>query len=110
MVTIPAGGSELVRWEVTVEDVPFADLTFRVQGGDYVDATKPTLGVGPDNMIPVSRYDAQDFTGTAGELDEAGRLVEAVLLPPNVDPPARIGGYQVQRLARSSTARSTGSA
>jgi alpha-2-macroglobulin len=86
VVTIPTGGSERVRWELTVEDVPFADLTFRVQGGDYVDATKPTLGVGPDNMIPVYRYDAQDFTGTAGELDEAGRLVEAVLLPPNVDP------------------------
>jgi hypothetical protein len=86
VVTIPAGGSELVRWEVSVEDVPFADLTFRVQGGDYSDATKPTLGTGPDNMIPIYRYDAQDFTGTAGELDEAGRVVEAVLLPPNVDP------------------------
>ncbi len=86
VVSIPAGGSELVRWEVTVDDVPIADLTFRVQGGDYSDATKPTLGVGPDNMIPVYRYDAQDFAGTAGELDEAGRIVEAVLLPPNVDP------------------------
>jgi uncharacterized protein YfaS (alpha-2-macroglobulin family) len=83
---IPAGSSELVRWEVTVEDVPFADLTFRVQGGDYSDATKPTLGTGPDNMIPIYRYDAQDFTGTAGELDGAGRRVEAVLLPPNADP------------------------
>ena len=86
VVTIPAGSSELVRWEVTVEDVPYADLTFRVQGGDYSDATKPTLGTGPDNMIPVYRYNAQDYTGTAGELDEAGRRVEAVLLPPNVDP------------------------
>ncbi len=86
VVSIPDGGSELVRWEVSVEDVLFADLTFSVQGGDYRDATKPTVGSGPDNMIPVYRYDAQDFTGTAGELDEAGSRVEAVLLPPNVDP------------------------
>ncbi len=85
-ITVPAGGSQLVRWEVVVEDVPFADLTFLVQGGDYRDATKPALGVGPDNLIPIYRYDAQDFTGTAGELDSAGRRVEAVLLPPNVDP------------------------
>ncbi|MFN2138551.1 MAG: Ig-like domain-containing protein [Candidatus Promineifilaceae bacterium] len=85
-ITVAANGSELVRWEVTVEDVPYADLTFRVQGGDYSDATKPPLGEGPDNLIPVYRYDAQDFTGTAGDLDEEGRRVEAVLLPPNVDP------------------------
>ncbi len=74
-----------MRWDVTVGDVPFADLTFRVHGGDYSDATKPPLGVGPDNLIPVYRYNAQDFNGTAGELDEEGRRVEAVLLPPNAD-------------------------
>jgi uncharacterized protein YfaS (alpha-2-macroglobulin family) len=84
-ITVPANGSERVRWQVTVDDVPFADLTFRVEGGDYRDASKPQLGVGPDNLIPVYRYNAQDFAGTAGELDEEGRRVEAVLLPPNVD-------------------------
>ncbi len=85
MVNVPAGGSRLVRWEVLVEDVPFADLTFRVQGGEYRDASKPPLGEGPDNLIPVYRYNAQDFTGTAGELDEEGQRVEAVLLPEAAD-------------------------
>ena len=86
MVTVAAGGSQLVRWETLVEDVPFADLTFRVAGGDYRDASKPPLGVGPDNLIPVYRYNAQDFNGTAGELNEQGRRVEGVLLPPAADP------------------------
>ena len=86
VVTVPAGGSQLVRWEANVDDIPFADLTFRVEGGGFRDATKPPLGVGPDNLIPVYRYNAQDFSGTAGELDEEGRRVEAVLLPPNADP------------------------
>ncbi len=85
-ITVPAGGSQLVRWDVNVEDVPFVDLTFRVEGGGFRDASKPPLGIGPNNLIPVYRYNAQDFTGTAGELDEEGRRVEAVLLPPNADP------------------------
>lgn len=84
-VTVPANGQQLVRWEVTVEDVEFADLTFRVEGDGYSDATKPTFGVGPDNVVPVYRYDGEDIVGTSGVLQEAGRRVEAVLLPANVD-------------------------
>lgn len=84
-VTVPANGRELVRWPVTVDDATFADITFRVEGGGYSDATKPTLGVGPDNLIPVYRYSAPDNVGTSGVLDEAGRRVEAILLPANAD-------------------------
>lgn len=93
-VSVPANGRSLARWEVTVDDVEFADLTFRAEGGGYSDATKPSFGVGPDNQIPVYRYDAQDFVGTAGELDEAGRRVEAVVLPPYVD--TRRGSVDLQ--------------
>ncbi len=85
VVDVPADGQTLVRWTVTVEDVEFADLTFRVSGGEFSDATKPPLGVGPDNMIPVYRFSAADTVATAGTLDEAGRRVEAVVLPENVD-------------------------
>lgn len=84
-ITIPANGRELVRWPVTVDDVEYADLTFRVAGGDYSDATKPTFGVGPDNLIPVYRYNAPDNVATSGVLDAAGRRVEAILLPANAD-------------------------
>ncbi len=55
-VNVPAGGQRLVRWEVTVDDLPYADLTFRVEGGDYSDATKPPLGhwrQQPDSYLPL---------------------------------------------------------
>ena len=84
-VTVPAGGRQLVRWDVTVDDVTAADLTFRVEGGGFSDASKPTIGVGPDALLPVYRYDGRDFVATAGELDADGRRVEALVLPAGVD-------------------------
>ncbi|MCB8923281.1 MAG: Ig-like domain-containing protein [Ardenticatenaceae bacterium] len=84
-VTVPAHGQTLVRWEVSVDDGTAVDLTFRVSGGGFSDATKPSFGVGPDNMIPVYRYDAEDVVGTSGVLAENGRQVEAILVPPNAD-------------------------
>jgi alpha-2-macroglobulin len=81
-VSVPAGGQRLVRWPVTVLDVTAADLTFRAEGGGYSDATKPSFGEGPDRLVPVYRYDAEDLVGTAGVMEEAGQRVEAFLLPP----------------------------
>ncbi|MCB8937108.1 MAG: Ig-like domain-containing protein [Ardenticatenaceae bacterium] len=83
-VTVPANGQMLVRWPVTVENVAGVDLTFRVAGGEYRDATKPTISDG--NEIPVYRYTGDDIVATAGQLDDAGNRVEAILLPPGVDP------------------------
>lgn len=104
-VVVAAGGRQLVQWEVTVDDVQFADLTFRAAGGDYRDTTRPAFGVGPDRLIPVYRYSARDIVGTAGVLDEAGRRVEAILLPPQMD--TRLGRLQVQ-LSPSLAAALTG--
>ncbi len=84
-VTVPADGRVRVTWPVTVQDLPTADITFRVAGGDFSDASKPTMGVGPDALLPIYRYDGRDFVATAGELDEAGRRVEALVLPQGVD-------------------------
>ncbi len=84
-VTVPANSQQLVRWPVLVNDVAWADLTFRVSGGGFSDATKPTFGIGPNNELPIYRYTGQDFVGTAGVLAEAGRQVEAILLPDGVD-------------------------
>jgi hypothetical protein len=90
-VNVPANGQVLVSWETAVNDATFvdgqafADFTFRVSGGGYSDATKPTFGVGPDNLIPIYRYNAQDIVGTSGELDTQGSRVESILLPPGVD-------------------------
>ncbi|WP_420631052.1 Ig-like domain-containing protein [Candidatus Leptofilum sp.] len=82
-VTVPANGQMLVRWPVTVQDVAGVDLTFRVEGGGYSDATKPAISDGGE--IPVYRYTGNDVVATAGQLDAAGNRVEAILLPPGVD-------------------------
>ena len=82
-VSVPANGQMLVRWPVTVNNVTGVDLTFRVEGGGYADASKPTFG---DGDIPVYRYVADDIVATAGQLDEVGRRVEAILLPPRSRP------------------------
>jgi alpha-2-macroglobulin len=84
-VTIAAGGHVLVQWPITAEDYPFADLLFRVSGGGYQDATTPTFGVGDNNQIPILRYAGQDWVASSGLLDEAGRRIEGVLLPPEFD-------------------------
>jgi hypothetical protein len=94
IVTVEGNGRSLVRWPVTVADVEFADLTFRAQADEYSDATKPSFGVGPEKLIPVYRYDAPDTVGTSGVMEEAGRRVEAALLPDNID--TRRGAMDVQ--------------
>ena len=94
VITVAANGRSLVRWPVTVADVEFADLTFRAKAGDYSDATKPSFGVGPEQLIPVYRYDAPDTVGTSGVMTEAGSRVEAALLPDNID--TRRGSMDVQ--------------
>ncbi|MCB8943911.1 MAG: Ig-like domain-containing protein [Ardenticatenaceae bacterium] len=92
-VSIAANSQELVRWPVTVNDVQWADLTFRVAGGGFSDASKPTFGEGDDQLIPVYRFNAEDVVGTSGVLAESGRRVEALLLPPNAD--TRIGAVDI---------------
>ena len=84
-VTVAAGDKAVARWQVSVDNGDFADLTFRVNGGGFSDATKPSFGVGEDNLIPVVNFTAQDVVGTSGELEGDGRRVEAILLPPGVD-------------------------
>ncbi|MGB3714627.1 MAG: MG2 domain-containing protein, partial [Candidatus Promineifilaceae bacterium] len=60
-ILIPAEGREVVRWTATVDDVRFADLTFRVEGGGYRDASKPTFGIAPNQLLPVVRYSGEDI-------------------------------------------------
>lgn len=93
-LTLPANSNQLVRWSVRVQDVNAVDLTFRVSAGGYSDASKPTVSAQADGLLPVYRYNAPDIVGTAGSLDDAGRRVEAILLPPGLD--AGLGSVDVR--------------
>ncbi|MDX1616307.1 MAG: Ig-like domain-containing protein, partial [Candidatus Promineifilaceae bacterium] len=93
-ISLPDGQRQLVRWTATVNDVRSVDMTFRAEAGEYRDATKPTFGIPPDQLVPVVRYAGEDFVGTAGVIEEAGRTVEAILLPESVD--ERQGDVQMQ--------------
>jgi uncharacterized protein YfaS (alpha-2-macroglobulin family) len=85
LISLPAGSQSRVDWNLTVQDVDGVDLTFYVSGDGLSDASKPTIGSAVDGILPVLRYEAPDTAATAGELPEAGRLVEAVNLPRRYD-------------------------
>jgi uncharacterized protein YfaS (alpha-2-macroglobulin family) len=78
---IGAGERVEVFWNVTALDVENVDLVFSAQGGGLSDASKPTLGIPPDQLLPVYRFEAPETVGTAGTLDEATTRVEAIVLP-----------------------------
>jgi hypothetical protein len=85
-VTIEAGSRARVEWTVTVEDVPYVDMTFFAIGQNGAqDAAKPSLATGPDGTIPVYRYTAPDTVGTGGVLRTGGSRTEAISLPPRLD-------------------------
>lgn len=87
VVEIPAGGRQRVNWDVRILDVPAVDLTFFANGndGEFTDATKPTLGQGEDNLLPVYKYEVPETVGTGGFLTEGGSRSEIVALPRTYD-------------------------
>jgi len=85
IVTIAPHARELVQWGIVVDDVEFVDITIVAESGEYRDATKPSFGIPPEQLLPAYRYDGRDVVGTSGVLDENARRVEAILLPEGVD-------------------------
>ncbi len=79
--TIPSGGRQRVEWLATVDDASVIDLTFFAQGGEFTDASKPPLGQGDNQLLPVYKYEVPETVGTAGVLNEAGSVTEAIPLP-----------------------------
>ncbi|MBN8619000.1 MAG: alpha-2-macroglobulin, partial [Anaerolineae bacterium] len=80
---IPSGGRQRVEWVGTAQDVPTIDLTFFVNGADgaFTDASKPPLGQGDNQLLPVYKYEVPEVVGTAGVLRESGSVTEAIVLP-----------------------------
>ena len=84
-LSLAPGARGRVNWAATVQDVNAVTLIFTAQGGDYRDASRPTLGQGEDQAIPVYRYEAPETVGTGGVLREGGAVTEAVALPRTMD-------------------------
>jgi uncharacterized protein YfaS (alpha-2-macroglobulin family) len=84
-VLVKAHDRAEVAWNVTAGEGPAADLTFSVEGGGLRDASKPTLGVPPDQLLPIYQYSAPETVGTAGQLETADSRLEAISLPRRFD-------------------------
>ncbi len=87
VLDIPEGGRAEAFWDVSVDpNADWVDLIFSVEGGGYVDASKPTLGdPANDQQLPVYRYEVPETVGTAGQLIEEGSRVEGIVLPPTYE-------------------------
>jgi alpha-2-macroglobulin len=84
-VTVPAQDKVRIEWQVEVQDAQSANLVFSVSGGGLSDASKPPVGLPPDQRLPIYRYSTPETVATAGTLDQVGDRLEVVALPPNVD-------------------------
>jgi len=80
-VTIPKDGRARVAWNVTIADVANVDLTFSVTAGSFSDASKPTVGLTSADLLPVYKYVAPDYVGTAGQITTSGTRTEGISLP-----------------------------
>ncbi|MBZ0306135.1 MAG: Ig-like domain-containing protein, partial [Anaerolineae bacterium] len=82
-VEIPSQGRARINWQAKVMDVPAIDLTFYVSGneGAFTDASKPPLGQGENNLLPVYKYEVAEIVGTGGAMTEEGSRSEAISLP-----------------------------
>jgi uncharacterized protein YfaS (alpha-2-macroglobulin family) len=84
-ITVKAGDRGVVEWTATIADVAAADLTFTAIGGPYSDASKPPLGIPPDQRLPVYKYSAPETAATAGELTGQETRTELIALPRRFD-------------------------
>lgn len=88
-VVVPAQSRIRVDWPIQVMDVEAIEVVFGVQSEDkvYSDASRPPLGQGANRLLPVYKYVAPEWVGTAGVLEgpAATSVTEAIVLPEYID-------------------------
>jgi uncharacterized protein YfaS (alpha-2-macroglobulin family) len=94
VVMVKANDRTNVNWNVTALDAAAANLAFSVAGGGLQDASKPTVGAPPDQLLPIYKYSAPSTTSTAGQLEAADTRLESISLPRRFD--ATQGSLDVQ--------------
>jgi len=85
VVNVQTGDQVYVKWMVRVRDVKRVDLVFAALGGDWQDATKPTLATLDDQGIAVYQYESREVVATAGSLKKAGSREELIQIPQEED-------------------------
>jgi uncharacterized protein YfaS (alpha-2-macroglobulin family) len=85
-IEVPAGAQAYVTWDTVVDaSAQRVDLVFRAQGGEFEDASRPTMGTLEGQGIPVYRYQAPETVGTSGVIPQADTHIEAITLPQGFD-------------------------
>jgi uncharacterized protein YfaS (alpha-2-macroglobulin family) len=84
---IKDGERQRVTWKATVEDVENVELIYfaNANDGKFTDASRPPLGQGENQLLPVYKYEAPETVGTAGVVREGGSRTEAIVLPKRFD-------------------------
>lgn len=81
VVGVESGQQVFLKWKVRPLDVERVDLIFAAVGGEWQDASKPTLATLPEQGLAVYRYESREVVATAGRLKEAGSRQETLRLP-----------------------------
>ncbi|PWH17225.1 MAG: hypothetical protein DDG59_08280 [Anaerolineae bacterium] len=81
VVNVQNGDQVYVKWRVRVFDTERVDLIFSALGGEWQDASKPTLATLEDQGLAVYRYESREVVATAGSLKEAGSRQELIQIP-----------------------------
>lgn len=84
-VSVPANGAARVEWQMRVEEGASSLITMTATGGGYSDSARPTLETAEEGGIPIVRYAAPETVATSGELEEPGRRLELIPLPPRLN-------------------------
>lgn len=94
-IEIKNGRQAYVTWKASVPaGVDRVDLLFKASGGEFADASRPTLGTLVNNGIPVYRFEAPESVATSGQLETSGERAESVRLPQNL--PVQRGDLRIK--------------
>lgn len=79
---IKNGEKAYITWRVeTPPDADRADLVFSARGGEYQDASRPTLGTLDNQGIPIYRYEVPETVSASGDLKESTARTEIIYVP-----------------------------
>jgi len=80
-ITIDADSRERVEWDVRIQDVPQAVMSFTAQAGEFSDGSISPVSLDEIGSLPVYKFEVPETVGTAGVLRTSDTRVESIVLP-----------------------------